>query len=411
MVISDSILQSGKVIENQSVNLLKAAQSMFELLDSEATIAEQQFHLTNKSVEAMKKAGLYKMLVPKTIGGIEAEPCRILEVIEEISYAYGSAGWCLLNSVFHSAIVNIFATKTVATEVLANRDVVIAGQLPPKGIAIPEADGYRLSGNYTFGSGISQADYLLCGAVISDRDSLDGNLSRDNLENRIFLVNRNAVRVDRDWQVLGLRGTGSFNFSVSDLYVRADYSFPIDLFNEYARKLYGTVYALENIGLSSLCLTGFALGIARRALHENAEIAKTKKTLHGLVGNSPTFQEKFASAMVKLSAARSYCFEVWDSVTRDIIENGNFLDVEQKTLLRLCLHHSYQVALEVCNFSYITSHRDALRDCPLQRCYRDISSAIQHVSLSNEILQDCGKSLLKLYSPGSEWTMHGLDRF
>lgn len=410
MVISDSILQSDRVIEHQSVNLLETAQSMFDLLQSEAAIAEQQFHLTNKSVEAMKKARLYRMLVPKTIGGIEAEPCRILEVIEEISYAYGSAGWCLLNSVFYSAIVNIFATKAVATEVLANRDVVIAGQLAPKGIAIPEADGYRLSGNYTFGSGISQADYLLCGAVISDRDILDGNLSKDGLENRIFLVSRDAVTVDRDWQVLGLRGTGSYSFSVSEKYIRADYSFPIDLFDEYARKLSGTVYALGHIGLSSLCLTGFALGVAKRALHENAEIAKTKKTPHGLVGDSPTFQEQFARAVAKLRAARSYCFEVYDGVTKDIMETGNSLDVEQITLFPLCLHHVYEVALEVCNFFYINSHRDALRDSPLQQCYRDINTAIQHAALSNEILQDCGKSLLKLYSPNSEWTIHGLDR-
>lgn len=115
--------------------------------------------------------------------------------------------------------------------------------------------------------------------------------------------------------------------------------------------------------------------------------------------------------MAKLRAARSYCFEVYDGVTKDIMDTGNSLDVEQIILFPLCLHHVYEVALEVCNFYYINSHRSALRDSPLQQCYRDINNAIQHAALSNGILQDCGKSLLKLYSPNSEWTIHGLERF
>ncbi len=382
-------IQSKKV----SQNLIENAKLIAPILRAEMSNAEQQRHLTDQTVATMKGAGLYRMLVPKSIGGIEVDPLTVIQVIEEISYHHASAGWCLLNSVAQTALAGAFLGNDAVAEIFGNTvDLVVAGSgACYRGQAVQKRDQYLINGKYSYGSGITHANYVFCGVTVIDEDR-PRLLPNGCPEQRVFYCPRNAITVGDNWWVLGLQGTGSFDFSVSNLYQSEAFSF---LINESEPKRGGGLYKLGMAGLLSLAHAGFALGVGRRALDELAAIAVVKEESSKFISNSPSFQEKFALTEAKMRSARSFSLEVWNDVFCTL-ENGSVASSPQMVLSQLSSRYVYEVALEVCTFAYRASDGVALRESALQKCYRDISAAAHHKYLfSDQLLQNYGKSLLE----------------
>ena len=147
--------------------------------------------------------------------------------------------------------------------------------------------------------------------------------------------------------------------------------------------------------------------MTRRALDEIAAIAKDKAGPFGILADSPSFQEKYARAEAKARAARAMVYEAWNDLDETLV-NEEPATNEQLAVIKLAFRHSHEVLSEVCTFAYNFGGGVALRPSTLQRCYRDAHAGLQHVLLSDQIMQDCGKVLMGHVPDGARMQLLGL---
>ena len=169
----------------------------------------------------------------------------------------------------------------------------------------------------------------------------------------------------------------------------------------------GYHYSLGIVGFTAWGHTSFALGVARHALDELAEISKAKAGPFGILADAASFQEKYARAEAKYRASRALVYSAWNDLD-ETLQNEEPATNEQLALIKLAFRYSHEVSAEVCAFAYNQGGGIALRASPLQRCFRDISAGIQHVLLSDQIMQDCGKVLLGHVPQGAKMQLLGL---
>jgi alkylation response protein AidB-like acyl-CoA dehydrogenase len=147
--------------------------------------------------------------------------------------------------------------------------------------------------------------------------------------------------------------------------------------------------------MSSICHSGFTIGLGRRILDELAAIAQVKSGRLGPLAGSESFLENLGAAEAKLRAARALVFETWRGI-EETLYRGQPLSTRQGTLHRLALNHVTWTIAEVCQFAYFAAGGVSLRESTLQRCFRDMHGATQHITSSAPILRDCGRELAGL---------------
>jgi alkylation response protein AidB-like acyl-CoA dehydrogenase len=384
--------------------LLDAAIQISPILEAEAEQGETDRNLTKRAVATMRDAGLYHMLLPVELGGAETDPITFIEVAAAIAHAHGSAGWCLVAGAAEIASAGAFLDDAGIDQIFgANAKALIHGAGFPPGQAIETSDGYRLSGNWNYGSSIAHADYVHTGCFVMDGDK--PKLQANGVpEVRIFNVAREEFVIEDNWNVMGLRATGSYDYRAEALTVAAHMSHDIEA---TAQKRGGNFFSVGLIGLTAIGQTAFALGLAQRALDEIAPLAARKAGLLGTVGEGAHFQLDYARAAASYYAARAYVFDTWQGLQLSF-DIGEPLSLEQVAHMRACFIHAQEVAVQVAEFAYRAGGGVALRNSVLQRCFRDIHASGQHVLTSSKIMQDCGKVLAGLADEQAAWAMVGL---
>ena len=386
-------------------DLLSAARRVAAIADEDATEAEAQSSLTDRTVGAMREDGLFRMWVPRELGGAEADPITSIRLLEEVSRADGSAGWSLMAAGVAIGSAAAFLADAAVAEIFGSSDdPVIAGQGAPTGRGVPEAGGYRLSGAWSYGSAIAHAAWAHSGFFVVN----DGEIRRDpdgRPQVLISIVPMAKVELDANWDVIGLRATGSFDYEIRDTFLPEDFTHPFDA-KEPLRG--GVLYRLGISGLAQIGHTSFALGIARRALDEIAALAPTKRLRAGQrLSEDPSFQERYALAEAHLGAARAYVLETWNS-TWQTLQSGDPLDLKQWALLSLVTRHVHDVASDVVNFAYRAGGGVSLRMSVLQRTARDMHGATQHVIINDQATRHATTVLLGMAPPGARWSGTGL---
>lgn len=206
--------------------------------------------------------------------------------------------------------------------------------------------------------------------------------------------------------MLGLRSTGSIDYSICDIFVPEEFT---HLLNANYALTGGDLYRVGVIGFAAIGHTGFALGIARRTLDEIAALATSssgRPTPVAGPGGGESFQLQYGRAEGQLLAARAFAFDVWDQIQRKL-ENGDDPTVRQITMARLVFSHTNTVATAIANFAFEFGGGAALRAGNIQRCFRDQRTAAQHITASEGILRECAKELLGL-APGKVWSLRQL---
>jgi indole-3-acetate monooxygenase len=279
---------------------------------------------------------------------------------------------------------------------------IIAGHGGANGTAIVERDGYRLSGNWRYGSGTKHAQYIHSGAVVIENGA--PRLMPDGQpEIRIFVTPRRDALLADNWNVLGLRATGSVDYTITELFVPEGWT---HLPGILAPNRGGNLYLIGLLGIAVIGHTGFALGVGRRALDEIAAFAREQSGPTGRLRDSDSFREQYGSAEAHFRAARALVYDTW----RDIeaaTRRGQCMTTRQTTLARLAMSHVTSIAADICSFAYRTGGGVALRDGPLQRCFRDIHAGTQHLHAQPLILRECGRELAGL-AEGQIWSRFGL---
>jgi indole-3-acetate monooxygenase len=374
---------------------IDAAAALAPLIDAEAPAADAAGTLTQPVVSALADAGLFGLLVPRSLGGMEADAVTTLLVFEELSRADGSTGWSFLANATTTAFAAAYTGDAAVKEMFSGPAPVIhAGMLGPRGEAKVVDGGYRVSGRFSFGSGCGHAGWIGAGTLVTK----DGEfvVAKSGLpEMRVVFVPRDRVEFLGNWDVLGLSGTGSYDYELREEFVGDDWTF---LLTAEVPQRGGPVYRLGVLVLTSIGHCGFALGVGRRSLQEIARLSGHKQRMGSVVPvrDQQLFQHDFAFHEAALRSARSYALECFGRV-QESVEAGDDLTEEQRHRVRQVTTYATRVAADVVRFAYTWAGTDALRPGPLQRAFRDIHAATQHIFVDNSTFTAATPVLLAGY--------------
>jgi indole-3-acetate monooxygenase len=382
----------------------EAAEKLIELIEAEAESSERAGHQSDRVIAALRQAGLYSMLLPRVLGGGELPFVEAMEIVERLTWADGSAGWCTMVAGVMSASAGSFLPEAGAKLIYGRgADVTLAGNGVPRGFARRVAGGYRIKGHWAYGSGITHAEWIHSGCFLVD-DAGKMILNADGAPEIVLMHHPNdTVELKGNWDVLGLRATGSFDYvqKGEEIFVPETTSFGFDAETPQRG---GAQYQVGLIGFTSWGHSSWALGVGRRALDEIARLARERSDVFGLLADSASFKKEYAEAEAKFRAARALVYESWNGIA-DSSARGAGPSLEQIALIRLAMRHLHDVLSEVTTFAHRYSRGVSLRAGRLQRAYRDAHAGTQHLLLADEIEQECARVLMGHVKPGARWTM------
>jgi alkylation response protein AidB-like acyl-CoA dehydrogenase len=346
--------------------------------------------LAPEVVEALRGSGLFAMAVPRPLGGLECDPLGQIAVFEAMARADGAAGWSLMIGSMINALAGAYLPDAGAARVFSGRAPICAGLLMPSGVARRAPGGYRVSGRWAFGSGVRHADWVFTGAAVAPDD---GAAPAGPPALISFAVPAGEVRIEDTWDTAGLRGSGSDHYRMEDVFVPEDQTCA---FPAAAPRRGGAMFTMPLMALLAPAHIGFALGTARRALDEIATLAPGRRKLWtgaALEGHAG-FHGDLGRAEAQLGAARAYALEVvgaaWDRALA-----GEALPAAEGVTVRLAIAHVTDVAAEVTTFAYRAAGAAALyASSPLQRCFRDVHAATQHVAAGDDAYEVAGRARL-----------------
>jgi alkylation response protein AidB-like acyl-CoA dehydrogenase len=369
--------------------LLDAVERVRDVVAVHADEAERIGTLPAATVAALYDSGLLTLKLPAVLAGAEADPTTQIDVIEALSAIDASAGWCLMVGATTVALPAVFLPDdAVATMYGGGRIPLAAGCYMPTGQAVRVAGGYRVTGRWAFASGIRHAAWVSGTArVIEDGASVG--------RRRTFVVRTADVEIHDNWQVAGLRGTGSCDFSVADLFVPEAFTWDIE---HAVPRRGGPLYRLGLPGFVANEHAAFALGVARRALALVAGLSPSKA--RGLkpsrLADRPTFQRFLGEAELRLRAARALAVEVNEAAWATV-SAGDGLTGRQHAELRGAAVFATDVALGVVTAAFRYAGGSALYDTNLlQRCLRDLQAGAQHFMVSDSAYEGFGQFILGL---------------
>jgi indole-3-acetate monooxygenase len=379
-------------------SLVAKARALRPLFAKNGTANDEAGRLVDETVAALEEGGFFGLLVPRCFGGAEASPVEALEVIETISEADGSTGWVLMACNVGTGSAAAYLPKEGAQAVFGTRIPIIAGEGAPRGRAEIDGEGFRLTGRWSYGSGVQHTEWLHTGAMVYENGK--------PREARTFIVPTDKAQFLGNWDVLGLNGTGSIDYGLENVYVGAEFSHSP---NAVEAVQGGNLYRIGIVGMSPLGHTGFTLGLGRRILDELRALVHApdgRPSPLAEFGGADSLQEDFAAAEGKLRAARAFCYEVWGDVSATL-DRGAPMSQRQFTLMRLSLAHVTTAVMEIATFAHRAGGGVAIRPGILQRCFRDMFTATQHRIVSPMMLRECGRELLGL-AGDKTWTSRGL---
>ena len=387
--------------------LLKIAESLSPLIESRADKAEAECRLSDDVVQALKDEGLYATLVPACLGGHETDLVTALLVARELCRADGSVGWCFMAQMCWNSAVGAYMGDAAIEDIFKdnNANVVIAGQGMPNGTAEIVDGGHIVNGRWRFGSGIAHADFIQFGCILT-RNGKPLSHKNGSPQIRLCATRPEDVEVIEDWEVMGLRGTGSHDYQVKDLFVANDFGYDT---NETTPLRGGKVYSLGLKNTTALGHTSFALGVGRRALDElNSLVNQRRGSAYGFLGDVASFQKDYAIAELKLRGLDLLAVDAWGAIQKSLDEDIE-PDMKQIAIARALTRHVHEIVAEVVSFAYKAAGGAGLRGGALQRCFRDIHAGTQHVLVSHQITEAAGKVLLGFNEDAERWGLLGLE--
>ncbi|MCK6590607.1 MAG: acyl-CoA dehydrogenase family protein [Polyangiaceae bacterium] len=375
--------------------LLQAVESVREIALKNADEAERLRTLPAATVDALSRAGLFSVATPRSLGGAEADPWTQIEVFEAMTRIDTSAGWSVLIGSMVAALAGAYLSDRAVSEIFERRPPLCAGLIAPAGVAERAPGGYRIRGRWGWGSGIRHASWVFTSAAVI---SNDGARPEGPPEMISFAVPASSVTIEDTWYSAGLKGSGSAHYRIDDLFVHADFTCPFPL---APQRRGGPLYRLPIIALLAPAHIGFALGAARRALDEIAVFAgsKTRQWTQSLLRDHAPFRMDLGRAEAKLGAARAYAREAAHSMWSAVSE-GRPLSQAEWASIGLATTYVTEIAAEVTGTAYRFGGGSALfESSPLQRYFRDINAATQHIAATDNAYDFAGRCLLGTAEP------------
>jgi indole-3-acetate monooxygenase len=338
---------------------------------------EQERQLPEPLVRALVDAGVFRMLMPRSLGGEELDPASVCQVIEALAVEDGAVGWCAMIGACNSHFAGLLPQEGAAA-VFADRDVVLAAVFRPTGTAVAVDGGFRVRGRWPFASGILHSQWVGGACRVMDEDRPRIGVSGAPVMKLLFVPRADAVVMDT-WYSLGLRGTGSHDFEIHDVFVPASRGV---WFTDPPSKQ-GALHSLPAVTLFAPMIASVSLGIARHALEIFKDLSRVKKPLwtQQALETSAVAQSQLGRAEALLRAGRAFLFESLDDAWATACR-GSPLSWTQRGLLCLSATQAAAQALEAVEMVYRAGGASAIYvSTHLERCLRDIRTSSQHVQV------------------------------
>jgi indole-3-acetate monooxygenase len=382
-------------------DLVAAAMRLAPAVRAARDEAEQMRQTPPALAAEITKAGIYQMYLPRSMGGPETPPLIAFRVVEELSKADGSVGWCAMIATAISMSMGRLPVEVGRELAGTPADYRAAGSARPGGRTWEVAGGYRVKGRWNFASGIQNARWLYCTSIM-----MDGERPRMTPAGtpvlRALWVPRESVTIVDTWSVMGMRGTGSQDFTVDDVFVPARRSCLSEDPPHETGALYNPRAWYVHLWTPS---AGNALGIARGAIDSLAEIATTEATTMSatLLRDRPMVQARIAEAEAIVNAARAFIFDAVGRLWRKLCagETPSDQDIAQG---RLALVHAMHESVRAVDKVFHAAGTNAIYTrLPLERAFRDVHVAVQHAAGLPGYFESAGKVLLGLRPGDPGW--------
>ena len=335
---------------------------------------------------------LFRMLLPRSVGGDQTPPGTYLSAIEEIARHDASVAWNVFvaNS---SALIAAFLDPAAARTIFADLPTILAWGPPNASRATAVAGGYRVSGTWDFASGCRNANWMgaHCHVVEADGSLRLNRYGRPLIRSLLFPVEQ-ATLLDT-WNTIGLRGTASDSYSVADLFVPEAYSTTRE--DPSLRRERGPLYAFTMQGLYAVGVASVALGIASAMLAEFIGLAlrKTPRALARLADNA-VVQADVARAEARLGSARAYLIETLSTIYASA-DGVAPIAVADRARVRLACTNAIQAATEVADLAYKGAGVDAIfPGSAFERRFRDMHTLSQQIQARGAHFESVGQILL-----------------
>jgi alkylation response protein AidB-like acyl-CoA dehydrogenase len=350
-------------------------------------------------LEALHGARLFRMLVPRSLGGEEISPVAFMQAIEELAKADASTAWCIAQTSVCSTVARSLKPE-IAEEIFKNnpRGVLAWGpSTAPNSKAVVESGGYRVTGAWPFASGSRHATWLAAHAPVYEADSQPRRDAAGLPVIRSLLVPRERATIRDTWQVMGLKGTGSDTYSVNDMFVPENHTYAHHALDPAERREPGPLYSFTIHQLFGSSFPAIALGIARSTLDAFIELARTKTPAGGkaLLRDSAVIQSQVGVAEAQLAAARTFFYAAWEDIWR--AAQSNTVSLQQRAQLRMASIHLSQQSRQVVDTAYLAAGATAIFESnPFERRFRDMHAVSQQAQAQFAIFEAIGQYFLGL---------------
>jgi indole-3-acetate monooxygenase len=387
-----------RLISERARPYFEKAQKLTPIIREHADRAEREAQMPREVIDAFHDAGLFRILLPRKMGGGELTIPDSLRLCEEVARIDGSAGWNLAIC-SGGPLFGYNLSRAAFEKIYGDPLGLSAGSLNPATTRVVPADGgWRFSGKATYASGSGHATYLMAAGMVL-RDGAPQMVDGFPMMRAGLFPIKNA-KILNTWSTAGMRGTGSNDCVFEDIFVSDEFTF--DWMNAKSPWQRGP---FENIPLQLQFVGGLVsvvLGTARHALDALNEIAQAKvpAAARATLRERPLAQIQYAQAEGLLHAARAYFYGCNDEIWRKG-EAGESFSIQDRAHARLAVVTAAKLAVQAVDLiADAAGMNAALTSSPIERCWRDVHTATQHVLMNTTRFEVVGRVLFGL-DPGS----------
>jgi indole-3-acetate monooxygenase len=382
---------------NADTTLIEAARHIAPVIRAHNEEAERERRLSRPVLDALYATGLLRMYTPRSLGGLEVDPLTRALVMEEIAGHDTAAGWTLSNPLDWAFFCARLPDEGAEEIYSGGANILIAAQFGRPLNAAPAQGGYRITGRAPFVSNCYDADWIAGTALVRDENPSQAE-EKGAPEMVMVYFPRAQCHVIDTWNTMGMRGTGSHDIAVTDVFVPTARTFPMVPEFEPGSHYQGPLYRFPLMGVVAANLSPIMLAVARRAIDEVSALAQGKMPVAAstLLRERASAQAKLARAEAVLRSGRSWLYDVIGEAWGATVA-GETHSLRQKADLLLAMTHAAHSAVQAVELVYSVAGTSGIHTSnPLERYFRDIQVLRHHVLVAETRYETVGQVYLGL---------------
>jgi indole-3-acetate monooxygenase len=381
---------------NPTDHYVARVREMAPMLDAASDEIDRRRELPEAIVDALVERGLFRLLLPRSLGGAELLPAQYVPVIEELAKHNASTAWCV-NQNSGCSMTAAHLAPEVAREMFGGpRGMLAWGPGPGEARIVP--GGYKVTATWAFASGSHHASWLGCHVPVIEADGKPRQHADGTPVVRTMLFPKSATKFTDIWHTIGLRGTGSDQYSVKDLFVPEAYSIDVLSRRETQIGEDRLLYRFSSLALYAAGFAGVALGIGRSMLGDFIVLARDKipRGARKTMRDNNVTQAQVGQAEARLASARRYLLGSLDDIAAAVAKRGH-ITLDERMTIRLASTFAIHTSLEIVDILYESAGATAIFEAnPFERRFRDIHSVAQQLQGRQQHFETVGQHLMGL---------------